>query len=99
MTEQQGKDSKHSDDVIVSAAKQAAQRDRVHQQDPEPSLGARLGQIGVLGWATITPILLGLVIGRSLDRLFSTGIMFSAAFIMLGAIAGMWSAWRWMHRS
>jgi Putative F0F1-ATPase subunit Ca2+/Mg2+ transporter len=45
--------------------------------DPEPSLGARFGQIGILGWTIIVPTLLCLFLGRWLDRIFGTGIFFS----------------------
>ena len=58
----------------------------------------RLGQIGVLGWAIVAPILLGVAIGRWLDATLKTGIFFTAPLIMLGAAAGLWTAWRWMHR-
>ena len=86
------------EDAVISAAKQAADRDTLNRLSPEPSLASRFGQIGVLGWATVVPILIGLVAGRWLDRMLSTGIMFSAALIVVGAFVGMWSAWRWMHR-
>ena len=66
--------------------------------DPEPSLGARFGQIGVLGGAIVTPTLLLLFLGRWLDRTLGTGIFFSAPLLMIGAAIGFWSAWRWMHR-
>jgi len=85
-------------DKMAEAARSTAERVRQGESSPEPSLGARLGQIGVLGWAIVLPILLGLIVGRWLDRWLATGVMFSAALIMLGAAAGFWSAWRWMHR-
>lgn len=86
------------DDRLAGAARQAAARAQMERADPEPSLGSRLGQIGVLGWMIVIPTLLGLVIGRWLDRLLATGIFFSAPLLMLGAGLGLWSAWRWMHR-
>jgi ATP synthase protein I len=52
----------------------------------------------VLGWTIIGPTLLGLFLGRWLDREFGTGIFFSAPLLMLGAAAGFWFAWKWMHR-
>jgi ATP synthase protein I len=85
-------------DRMIRAAREAAERDRRGHEDPEPSLGARLGQIGVLGWMTIVPMLLGLFVGRWLDARLGTGIFFSAPLLMIGAVLGMWSAWRWMHR-
>jgi len=83
---------------MEEAAVRAVQRDEVARAEREPTFAARLGQIGVLGWAIVAPILLGVVLGRWLDWTFHAGIFFTAPFIMLGAVAGLWTAWRWMHR-
>lgn len=85
-------------DKMQEAALRAAKRAKAARDEREPSFAARLGQIGVLGWAIVAPILIGVAIGRWLDRTFGTGVFFSAPFIMLGAVAGLWTAWRWMHR-
>ncbi len=85
-------------DRIGRAARQASSREREAREEPEPSLGSRLGQIGILGWSIVIPTLLGLVIGRFLDRHFGTGVFFSAPLLMIGAAFGLWSAWEWMHR-
>lgn len=85
-------------DRMAHAARQAVQRKREAQEEPEPSLGVRLGQIGILGWTIVVPTLLGLVIGHWLDRHLNTGVFFSAPLLMAGAAVGLWSAWKWMHR-
>jgi ATP synthase protein I len=85
-------------DRLARAAQSAIRRGAEGRSDPEPSLGARLGQIGVLGWAIVVPTLLCLFLGRWLDHRFGTGIFFSAPLLMIGAAIGFWSAWRWMHR-
>jgi ATP synthase protein I len=85
-------------DRMIRAAREAAERDRRGHEDPEPSLGVRLGQIGVLGWMMVVPMLLGLFVGRWLDARLHTGIFFSAPLLMIGAAFGMRSAWRWMRR-
>jgi ATP synthase protein I len=84
-------------DPLAGAARRAAERAAEGRADPEPSLGARLGQIGILGWTIIVPTLLCLFLGRWLDRIFTTGIFFSAPLLMAGAAFGFWSAWRWMN--
>ncbi|KGU61678.1 F0F1-ATPase subunit family protein [Burkholderia pseudomallei MSHR465J] len=66
------------------------------RRDPEPSLGRRLAQIGVLGWTIVAPTLAALALGRWLDRMFATRVFFSAPLLMLGAALGLWLAWRWM---
>jgi ATP synthase protein I len=56
----------------------------------------RLAQIGVLGWITVIPMLIGIFAGRWLDRMYHTGIFWTAPLLMLGAAIGCWSAWRWI---
>lgn len=85
-------------DRVRDAARRAAERHTRGQCDPEPSLGSRLAQIGVLGWTIVVPTLIGLALGRWLDRLFGTRVFFSAPLLMIGAAFGLWSAWKWMHR-
>lgn len=83
---------------LAEAARRAAERARRGREEPEPSLGRRLGQIGILGWTIVVPALIGLFAGRALDRTLGTGIFFSAPGLLLGVAFGFWSAWRWMHR-
>ena len=83
---------------MQDAAKVAAERGRKAREDHEPTIATRLGQIGVLGWAIVAPILLGVVVGRWLDWMLKTGVFFTAPLMMLGAGAGLWTAWRWMRR-
>ena len=83
---------------LRDAARDSAERERMLVTDPEPSLGRRFGQIGILGWMIVIPVLLGIVIGSWLDRLLGTGITLSAALTMAGAALGLWLAFRWMHK-
>jgi len=86
-------------DPMAKAARRETERELRGLADPEPSLGMRLGQIGVLGWMVVFPILGLLFVGRWLDRHFSTGIFFSAPALMIGAAVGLAVAWKWMHRA
>ena len=92
-----GTNGKHGD-RLEQAAKHAATRVRTGRENPEPSLGTRLGQIGILGWTIVLPTLFCLLFGRWLDRLAGTRVFFSAPLLMIGAGIGLWSAWRWMRR-
>ncbi|ALP66247.1 AtpZ/AtpI family protein [Paraburkholderia caribensis] len=85
-------------DGMANAARRAAQRDVLARDEPEPSLAARLGQIGILGWTIVLPTLACLALGRWLDRMAGTKVFFSAPLLMIGAALGLWSAWKWMHR-
>ncbi len=97
MTRQRN-DRSATDDRVAKAARNAASRDALGREDREPSLAARLGQIGVLGWTIVLPTLVCLALGRWLDRLMGTRVFFSAPFLMIGAAIGLWAAWKWMHR-
>ncbi|MBS0126020.1 AtpZ/AtpI family protein [Thetidibacter halocola] len=86
-----------NDGRTEDAARKAHDRERAGRADPEPSLARRFGQIGVLGWMIVIPILLGTYAGSWLDRWLGTGITFSAALLLGGAALGLWLALRWMH--
>ena len=85
------------DQRTIDAARRADAIDRAGRADPEPSLARRFGQIGVLGWISVLPILAGVFIGGRLDQWMGTGIMMSAASLMVGAGLGFWMALRWMR--
>ncbi|MDQ2878234.1 MAG: AtpZ/AtpI family protein [Pseudomonadota bacterium] len=65
-------------------------------RDGDDSVARRLAQIGVLGWITVIPMLIGIGAGRWLDARFQSGIFWTAPLLMLGAALGCWSAWRWI---
>lgn len=65
-------------------------------RDGDGSVPRRLAQIGVLGWITVIPILIGIFAGRWLDQRYHSGIFWTAPLLMLGAALGCWSAWRWI---
>ncbi|SAL52182.1 ATP synthase gene 1 [Caballeronia sordidicola] len=98
MTERLRQDHGSDPDGITSAVREAMESERRARETPEPSLGSRLGQIGVLGWLIVVPTLLGLTLGHWLDRRFHTGVFFAAPLLMVSAGIGLWCAWRWMHR-
>ena len=91
-------DDRTRHDHIAEAARRSVEREEMRRETPEPSLGTRLGQIGILGWAIVTPMLLGVFLGRLVDRHFETGVTFTAAAIFIGAAIGLHAAWKWMHR-
>ena len=86
-----------NDHRTEDAARKAEARDREGRADPEPSLARRFGQIGVLGWMIVIPMLLGVFAGSWLDRWLGTGLVMTAALLFVGAVLGLWLALRWMH--
>jgi ATP synthase protein I len=84
------------DDPLVRAARLRGTRHRSWQSGGEPNVARRLGQIGVLGWIVVTPMLIGIFAGRWLDVRFHSGLFWTAPLLMVGAALGCWSAWKWM---
>jgi len=84
------------EDPLVAGAKLRAARRRRWLNDGDPSPARRLGQIGVLGWIVVTPMLAGIFAGRWLAGRFHSGLFWTAPLLMLGAALGCWSAWKWM---
>jgi len=85
-------------DGLADAVRTRRERRRRWLSEGEPSVVRFVGQIGVLGWIIVTPTLIGLFIGRWIDRKLGTGIFWSAPLLLVGVTMGCWSAWQWMHR-
>jgi ATP synthase protein I len=84
------------EDPMLKAARLRATRRSAWLSDTDKSPLRRLGQIGVLGWIVVTPMLMGIFAGRWLDLHFHSGLFWTAPLLMLGAALGCWSAWKWM---
>lgn len=87
-----------SSEPMAEAVRTRQDRRQRWQTEGEQSVIGFVGQIGILGWIIVAPTLIGIFVGRRLDRAFGTGIVFSAALLISGVALGFWSAWRWMHR-
>jgi ATP synthase protein I len=84
-------------DPLFKGIQRRAERFRRWQAEGDPSVARRLAQIGVLGWIIVVPMLIGVFAGRWLDQKFHSGIFCTAPLLMLGAVLGCWSAWKWMQ--
>ena len=84
-------------DPMVQGVRLRNERNRRWLRDGEPSVARHLAQIGVLGWIIVVPILIGIFAGRWLDETLGSGLFYTAPLLMLGAVLGFWSAWRWMN--
>jgi ATP synthase protein I len=85
------------EDPLFKGVQRSAERFRRWQKEGDPSVAHRLAQIGVLGWIIVVPMLIGVFVGRWLDQRFQTGLFWTAPLLMLGAVLGCWSAWKWMQ--
>lgn len=68
------------------------------KKEGERSLWQNTSMIGALGWLIVTPTLLGVLLGRWLDRMFESGIFYTGAMIFLGVILGGYLAWQRVNK-
>ena len=73
-----------------------ARRER-WQREGERPLGRNLAMIGVLGWLVVAPTLVGIFVGRWLDRAAESGIFWTLSLMFLGLCLGCWFAWKWVQ--
>jgi len=85
----------HGKNSIGQAVRLREQRQKLAS---ERSLWQNLSMIGALGWLIITPTLLGVALGRWLDDIFGTGIVFSGALIFAGVAMGSYLAWQRINK-
>jgi ATP synthase protein I len=84
-------------DEVIAGLRRDRERHRRWLRDGDPSLGQQFARVGVLGWMIVTPLLLGVWLGRRLDAHFDSGIFWTSPLLLLGLAVGCWSAWKWMH--
>jgi len=84
-------------DPLIRQIQLRDERRRRWLREGDGSVTRRLAQIGVLGWIIVMPILIGIFAGRWLDQRFHSGLQWTAPLLMLGAVLGLWSAWKWMQ--
>jgi ATP synthase protein I len=71
---------------------------RRRRRAEDSSVLRAVGVVGAIGWMVVLPTVGGGFLGRVLDRRWGTGVLWSAALIVVGAALGAWSAWRWVGR-
>ena len=82
---------------LGEAVRKRQERRDLWQREGERSLGQNLAMIGALGWTIVVPTLLGIFVGRWLDRTFQSGIFWTLGLLVAGLAAGCTFAWKRMH--
>lgn len=88
------RDEQH--DPLLREVRLRSLRQRISDEQGEPSVARRLARIGVLGWIIVTPVLLGVFLGRWIDLRYDSGLYATGPLLMIGLGVGCWSAWKWM---
>jgi len=91
-------DQAEQEEMQRAIAMRKQRRDKF-EQDGERPLWKNLSMIGALGWLIVVPIVAGALVGSWLDARLHTGITFSGAMILIGAVAGSYLAWKRVDKS
>jgi ATP synthase protein I len=83
---------------LNEAVRKRRERRARWQREGERSTGENLAMIGALGWTIVTPTLIGVFVGRWLDRQFGSGVFWTLGLLVVGLALGCALAWRRMHR-
>ena len=57
-----------------------------------------LGMFGLVGWSVEVPTLIGIALGRWIDRTWPGEISWTLTFLFIGVVMGCLNAWRWIQR-
>jgi ATP synthase protein I len=82
------------EDAMRSSIRRRRDRLSRGEESGPRSVVEHLSLIGSLGWLIVTPILIGILAGRWLDRLAGSQIFWTASLVFMGAAIGSWLAWK-----
>lgn len=69
-------------------------REELWRTTGERPVWRNLSMIGALGWLIVTPMLLGALAGRWLDRALASNVFWTGSLIFAGAVLGFYLAWQ-----
>lgn len=68
------------------------------QREKGRAIWMGLGLFGVVGWSVITPIIIGVVLGRWVDKKYTGTVSWTLTFLIIGAVLGCLNAWYWIEK-
>ena len=90
-------EAEHPDRLDQAVRLRRGRRER-WRREGERSVGQNLAMIGAIGWTIVIPTLLGIFLGRWLDRSFASGIFWTLGLLVAGLAIGCWLAWNRIRR-
>ena len=84
-------------DLLQTVARKQARKLRA-RRERRRLVWFGLGAMGVIGWSVAIPTVLGVLLGHWLDSRYPGPVSWSLTLLVIGAVLGGMSAWRWLHR-
>jgi ATP synthase protein I len=73
-------------------------REQRARRDHRRPIGQDLAMAGAIGWTIVVPALIGIALGRWLDRRFAAGVFWTLGLLVAGIALGCALAWRRLMR-
>ena len=83
---------------LDEAVRRLRERQARASREGRRSIGQDLALIGVIGWTVVIPTLIGIYLGRSLDRRFGSGVFWTLGLLVAGVALGCALAWQRLNR-
>lgn len=83
---------------LEGAVRTRRERRNRQKRGEERSVGQNLSMIGVLGITIVTPTLMGIFLGRWLDRELGPGVFWTLGLLVAGLVLGCALAWNRIGR-
>jgi len=64
----------------------------------DESIWSWLGMMGLVGWSVAAPTVVGVVIGRWIDRRWPSDVSWTLTLLVAGVVVGCLTAWQWVMR-
>ena len=79
---------------FLSEVKTRRARHEKHLREGDSSFWQSVGVMGTIGWSVSVPMVLGIFLGRWIDRQLDSSHVFTIFCLLLGMIMGCVTAWR-----
>lgn len=89
------RDEQEEERLSRTVGRKAERRLRA-RSDKEGTIWFGLGMYGLVGWSVAIPTLIGIAIGLLLDALLPGDLSWTLVMLVLGLVAGLLNAWRWI---
>lgn len=93
MSEQE---QEREDDFEATVGEKADRKHRA-RSEREPML-YWVGMFGLVGWAVSIPTVLGVFLGRWMDRQLEGSVSWTITMLLLGIVIGCLNAWYWIRQ-
>ena len=86
--------AEHQARTFLSEVRRKRERHEEHKREGNSSFWQSVGVMGTIGWTVSIPMLLGVLLGRWVDKQLDSDQVFTIFCMLVGLITGCITAWR-----